>query len=56
MEKYIKVEWWQAQQYQEEDWYEDFCYEWFNPSGTYNDSVTFIPESIYNQYFRDETN
>ena len=54
MKKYIKVEWWQAQKYQDESWYKEQCYEWFNSNGLYNDSVTFIPEDIYNQYFKDE--
>jgi len=42
MKKYIKVEYWEAQKFQDEDWYQEECY-------LIND-VVFIPEELYNKY------
>jgi len=44
MKKYIKVEYWEAQKFQDEDWYEEECYS--------IDDVVFIPEELYNEHFK----
>ena len=46
MEKYIKVEYWKAQKYSDENWYDEYCFECME------NSVVFVPEDLYNEYFK----
>jgi len=47
--KYIKIDWILMQKYQEESWYEEFCYEWNESSIHDSNRVVFVPEDIYNK-------
>lgn len=47
--KYIKVSLKEMEKYQEESWYEEFCYEWSESSIHDSNRVVFVPEDIYNK-------